>query len=59
MLRGIKGLLILLIIVQGQCLNAARQENAALRLVPFPKQLNLQKGLFALDAQLVFETPVA
>ncbi len=32
MLRGIKSLLILLIIVQGQCLNAAGQENVGQHL---------------------------
>ena len=36
---------------------SAAQEVASLRLVPFPKQVRLGKGSFALEANLIFEAP--
>jgi hypothetical protein len=56
-MRDIKGILLWLFIMQGQCLTAAGEESSDLRLIPFPKQLTLHQGLFALDTQLVLETP--
>ena len=36
---------------------AGADERAALRLVPFPKKIELQQGTFPLDQKLALETP--
>ncbi len=38
---------------------AGADERAALRLLPFPKKIELQQGTFPLDQKLVLEAPAA